>query len=290
MKISPDYFARLEYRDHVIFRELARTESNPDFKRILEQLSEQEYGDYQSWLAISEQKEFSISSVELWIVRIFRKILGLTFVARYLKRREDAVIHKLEDVLKDASPELREHIISSLEHERANEEQLLAGIKEEQVEFTSSIILGLNDGLIELTGALVGFSFALHTTPIVAMTGSITGIAASLSMSASAYMQARHDESGKNPRKAALYTGISYFVVVVCLIAPFLLTRNTNLALGAMFAVIGIIITVISYYTAVIFARSFGTQFKQMVFFSLGVAGVALVIGTLFRRLTGIAI
>ena len=80
-------------------------------------------------------------------------------------------------------------------------------IREEKVEFIGSVVLGLNDALIELTGALLGFSFMFSDHWLVSRRGRRDGISAGLSMSSSAYIQARH-EPGKNPRKAAtLYGG-----------------------------------------------------------------------------------
>lgn len=289
MALKADHFAAHEYRDYIVYRELAVSESNPEFKRILNELAEQERSDYESWLALSEKKDFEIGWAEIRFAKILRSILGVSFIARFIKRREERRNHLLETMLTEAPSEWREHIQNTIDHERVNEAKLIHQIKDEKVEFIGSIILGLNDGLIELTGALVGFSFALQTSTLVALTGSITGIAASLSMAASAYMQARHEESGKDPKKAALYTGISYFIVVVLLIAPFLLLNTIALSLMTMFAIILVIITSISYYTAVIFDRSFRTQFLQMIFFSLGVSAIAFLIGSAFQRFTGLS-
>lgn len=162
-------------------------------------------------------------------------------------------------------------------------------IDEESVEFTGSIILGLNDGLIELTGVLVGFSSVFQNLQIVALSGLITGISAALSMASSAYMQARH-ENGKHPTKAAAYTGIAYFIVVIILVAPFLLLSTTANALAAMFAAIFVILALVSWYTGVLFDRKFVSQFGELVLFSMGVALVAYLIGNLFRNITGIEI
>ena len=48
-----------------------------------------------------------------------------------------------------------------------------------------SVVLGLNDELVEFTGALAGFTLALSDHRLIALTGSITGIAAALSMASS---------------------------------------------------------------------------------------------------------
>ena len=70
---------------------------------------------------------------------------------------------------------------SEQEHEAA----LIELIDEERLRYISSMVLGLNDALVELTGALAGFTFALGNTTTIAMAGFITGSAATLSMAAS---------------------------------------------------------------------------------------------------------
>ena len=95
-----------------------------------------------------------------------------------------------------------------------------------------SMVLGLNDALVELTGALAGFSLALQNTRIVALTGMITGIAASLSMAASEYLSTKSEKGGKNPVKASIYTGIAYVITVIALIMPFIFISQPLTALA----------------------------------------------------------
>ena len=51
-----------------------------------------------------------------------------------------------------------------------------------RLEYMGSVVLGLNDALVEFTGALAGFTLALSDSRLTALTGSITGIAAALSI------------------------------------------------------------------------------------------------------------
>lgn len=88
------------------------------------------------------------------------------------------------------------------------------------------MVLGLNDALVELTGVLAGLTLALQNTRLVAMTGFITGIAASLSMSASEYLSAKSEEGPQDPLKASIYTGSAYVLTVLFLIFPYLLFTN----------------------------------------------------------------
>jgi len=93
-------------------------------------------------------------------------------------------------------------------------------IDEDRLRYTGSMVLGLNDAIVELTGALAGFTLALQHTRIIAMAGVIMGIAASLSMAASEYLETKDENDGKDPIKAASFTGIAYIMVVILLISP----------------------------------------------------------------------
>ena len=192
--MTPEQFAYNEYRDYITYRELAKIEPIPEFKKILEELIQHELSDYNFWLQFSSKKKFSASPVEIFFLKLMRKILGLAFTAKFLEGGEKKAIQNYTDFLKTADEKVHAKIKEIIEHERYHERELINQVREEQVEFTGSIILGINDGLIELTGVLVGFSFALMNPMWVASAGFITGIAATLSMASSAYMQARHEE------------------------------------------------------------------------------------------------
>ncbi len=152
-----------------------------------------------------------------------------------------------------------------------------------------SVVLGVNDGLIELTGALVGFSFALREPKLVALTGLITGVAAALSMAASAFMQARH-EDGKDAVEAGIYTGISYGVVVFILVIPFLIFSTIASALTLMLISAVIVIAFTTSYTSRVYKRRFSAEFGIMLLFSLGTAAIAFGIGLALSSIIGISI
>lgn len=277
-----DTLARGEYRDSQIYAALLARESDPVFRDTLKKMLTHEKKHFALWREFASQKEFSVSPLTLRLYLFMRRVLGLTFTLRFLEHAEHNGIELYKEARSHIDGEFRPLFNEIIEDETRHEKELIKEIKEEKVEFISSIILGLNDGLIELTGALVGFSFAFSGPRTVALTGLITGIAASLSMASSAYMQARH-EQGKDAKKSALYTGISYITVVILLIVPFFLFAATLSALIVMFAIALVIIFSISYYTAIIFERPFKKQFSEILLFSLGVSLISFLIGSLFQ-------
>ena len=287
---SPDYFAQLELTHYLIYADLASREVDASFKETLLMMAAHEKGDHAIWAHIAGKKEYTTPRFELLRMRLARGLFGLTFVARLLERAEHQALKKYRAYYEIADAATKEKLPGIIAHEDAIEHALIDQIKEEKVEFISSVILGLNDGLIELTGALTGFSFAFVSTRLVAMSGLITGIVASLSMASSAYISARHETNGKDPIKSGLYTGVTYGAVVAVLVVPFLIFSTTQLALIIMFCIVLLIIAGTSAYTAVIFNRNFKKQFAEMLFFSVGVALIAFVIGSAFKQISGVTV
>ena len=102
---------------------------------------------------------------------------------------------------------------------------------DEDDDYYGSIVLGISDALIEITGVLAGLTFALKDLKLVALSGLVTGIAASLSMGASEFLSKRAESRNSLPIKEAFYTSMSYLVVVTILISPYLLIEQERFGL-----------------------------------------------------------
>jgi VIT1/CCC1 family predicted Fe2+/Mn2+ transporter len=150
-------------------------------------------------------------------------------------------------------------------------------------------VLGLNDALVELTGAIAGVTFSLANTRLVALTGIVTGIAATLSMAASNYL-AETAEGADDAVKSSLYTGIAYLATVALLVLPYLLFPEDMYvaAFVVMIATVIVVIAVFNYYVSVATDVPFGRRFAQMAAVSLGVAAISFLIGIAAKGLLGI--
>lgn len=102
---------------------------------------------------------------------------------------------------------------------------------DEDDDYYGSIVLGISDALIEMTGVLAGLTFALKDLKLVALSGLVTGIAASLSMGASEFLSKRAESRNSLPIKEAFYTLMSYLFVVTILISPYLLIEQERFGL-----------------------------------------------------------
>ena len=190
---------------------------------------------------------------------LFVKLLGYTFVIKLLENREKATIEAYRP-LADLIP----GVDLLIQDEEVHEETLISLLDEQHLQYTGSIVLGLNDALVELSGTLAGLTLAFQNTRMIALSGLVTGIAAALSMAASEYLSTRTEKTNKEPIKASIYTGIAYIITVASLILPYLLIPNYFAALGVMMAVVFLIIAFFSFYMAVLKDEKFSKNFFSM--------------------------
>ena len=175
--------------------------------------------------------------------------------------------------------------------EDAHENALLSMLDDERLNYMGAIVLGLNDALVELTGALAGFTFALSGSRLIAITGLITGLAAAMSMAASAFLSARADgeATDRHPGKTACYTGIAYVLTVCVLILPYLLLANVKLALALMLTSALAIIALFNFYLSVAKDVPFRKSFLEMAGISTFVAAASFGIGYLLNHTMGVS-
>jgi VIT1/CCC1 family predicted Fe2+/Mn2+ transporter len=212
-------------------------------------------------------------------------LFGITFAIKLMERGErdtQAIYQEIAHIIPESK--------KIAEDENRHEEELIAMIDEERLRYVGSMVLGLNDALVELTGALAGFTLAFQNSRVVAMAGMITGIAASMSMATSSYLSTRTDEGDKNPAKAAVYTGTAYMLTVLFLVLPFMLLSDPLLCMTWTVVDAVIVIFVFTYYISVVKDVAFKRRFLEMCAISLSIAGLTFVIGFLVRTLFGIDI
>jgi VIT1/CCC1 family predicted Fe2+/Mn2+ transporter len=277
-------FQRQEITEYHIYRSIAGQMRDSENRRVLEQIAEDERrhaGDWRKYTGID------VAPDRPAIVRytLLSRLLGFTFAIKLMESGEEQAQKNYED-LRPAVPE----IDSWIRDEDSHEHKLLEMLDEEGLRYVGSVILGLNDALVELTGALAGYTLALQNTKLIALTGLVTGIAAALSMATSEYLSTRAEKSAKHPVRAAVYTGIAYILTVALLIAPYLLFGNYFLDLAIALISAVLVIAAFNYYISVAKGVSFRARFLEMAGLSLAVAGISFLIGFLIRKFLGIDI
>jgi len=275
-------YQKNEITEHQIYGKLARRVRDPENRRILEEIAHDELRHYHAWRTHTQQ-DVAPDQWRIWKYYWISLIFGFTFGVKLMERGEKDAQGSYEQ-LREVIPEAEAIIIEENQHEAA----LLQMLDEERLRYTGSMILGLNDALVELTGVLAGLTLALQDTKLIALTGSITGIAAALSMGASEYLSTKAEDTVKNPVRASIYTGGAYLVTVLLLILPYLFLRNYYLCLGCTLAGAVLIIAFFNYYISVAKEEPFRRRFLEMTGLSLSVAALSFLIGFLMRTFLGI--
>jgi VIT1/CCC1 family predicted Fe2+/Mn2+ transporter len=277
-------FQQNEITEHHIYQALAGSTKTAKNKKVLEKIASDELKHYKLWKKYTGQ-EVSPSWSKARFYIIISRLFGMTFGIKLMERGEVGAQAKYK-MLKGKIGDINSFITDEIAHEQA----LIGLLDEESLQYVGSMVLGLNDALVELTGALAGLTLAFQNTKLIALSGLITGVAAAMSMATSEYLSTRTEETVKNPLKAAFYTGAAYIVTVIILILPYLILENYFLCLAISLSAAVLIIAVFNYYVSVAKDQPFRARFLEMALLSLGVATLSFVFGYFIRSALGVEI
>ncbi|MCG8572444.1 MAG: VIT1/CCC1 transporter family protein [Spirochaetes bacterium] len=274
-----------EITEYHIYSKLAKKTKDKNNAQILQKIADDEKRHSQFWEKYTH-KPAKPNYFKVFYFYLIARLFGLTFGIKLMEKGEKNAQVIYQSVLKYI-PEAQQII----DEEDVHEKELIAMINEEMLEYVGSIVLGLNDALVELTGALAGLTFALQNTRLIALTGLITGIAASFSMAASEYLSNKSEgEKSGEAIKSSLYTGTAYIITVILLIIPFLMGLNVFLSLGLTLFIAILIIFLFNYYISVAKDYSFKKRFFEMATISIGVAALSFGIGAIIKLIMPVEI
>ncbi len=277
-------FQRSEISEYHIYTKLSKVIKDSDNAKILANIGMEEKKHYDIWKQYTKT-EVKPNRLKIWWYYNISRIFGITFGIKLMESGENKAQNAYSNLLNQI-PEAK----MIMEEEHVHENTLINMIDEERLQYAGSIVLGLNDALVELTGALAGLSLALQNTKLIAMAGLITGIAASFSMAASDYLSKKADDTQKNPARSAAYTGTAYIITVALLIMPYLIFANYLVCLSLTLFIAILIIFGFNYYISVAKDLNFKRRFAEMAIISLGVSAITFGIGFLVRNALGIDI
>ena len=274
-----------EITESAIYANIAKFAKGDENKATLLRLSEEELAHCAIWTKYSN-KTLKPQKLKVFWYTLMARILGFTFMVKLMEKGESIAQGEYELLSKEA-PESVEIRQQEEEHEQA----LLQMLDEERLQYVGSMVLGLNDALVELTGSLAGFTFAMQNTRLIALSGLIIGISATFSMASSEFLAAR-SEGRTDALKSCTYTGIAYLITVVLLILPYLLLGSSQYvaALICMLVIVVLIIAGFTFYTSVAQDQPFKSRFLEMALISIGVAVVSFVVGILAKNLLGVEV
>lgn len=272
-----------ELTESAIYKEIAKFAKGEENKQTLLRLSTEELAHYEIWKGYTGE-EMKPQKGKVLKYKLLAKIFGFTFAVKLMENGEGNAQEEYSTLFEEV-----EESIHIKEQEEEHEAALLEMLDEERLQYIGSMVLGMNDALVELTGSLAGFTFAMQETRLIAISGLIVGISATFSMAASEFLSAR-SEGRSDAFKSCTYTGIAYLITVALLILPYLILGNQQyiLALAAMLVIVILIIAGFTYYTSVAQGEKFKPRFIEMALISIGVAVLSFFVGVLAKKFLGV--
>ena len=280
---------RMEATEAEVYRRLARMQKDEMNRSILEGISLEEERHEAVIAGMTGEKvlpDMRKVRRQIMLARLF----GFTFSVKMMESTEQ-----------DAAAEYRELGLDDIaDEEEAHEENMIGMLDEERLRYSGSVVLGMSDALVELTGALAGLTFALQSLNLVALAGLVTGISAAFSMGASEYLSSRAEKKSESAVKAAFFTWISYLITVLMLVSPYLLFSSGSpdfqglephiQALVCTFIIGLLIVAVFNFYVSVVEGVSFRSRFIEMAAILGVVSLISYGIGIALRGMLGVEV
>jgi len=191
-------FYRNELNDSALYAALASIERDLDFRSKLEAISKMEAGHAEFWRGFLQERGVTpkVKGRVFFtgLIKFVRKIFGRVLIASLFELGESTAVSaynsflELPEITEEEKLKLKEVIMDELEHEKvfSRSKQLF------HVENFRDFILGMNDGLVEILGAVTGLSAVYPFNPLmVAISGLIVGVAGALSMGIGSFISVR---------------------------------------------------------------------------------------------------
>ncbi|MEM0360961.1 MAG: ferritin family protein [Sulfolobales archaeon] len=277
---------RDEFEAYHIYKFLGNhLRAGEDVRNLFKRASEDEWGHYQILSEIVGKCESSVSKFKVLVFALISLVFGTTVTLKLVESLERKAKKSYSELV-GARGELSKRILKLVNDEERHELDMISNLNESRVKYLSSIALGVSDALVELTGIYAGALGVLTSTSSTGLIGVLAGISAALSMSVASYTQAKQ-EVGKSPRLAALFTGLSYSLVVIALALPYFLTASKVIAFSLMLIIALTLIAYMSFYSSVLHGRKYLKEFAENSLLLLGVAFLLYFLGNLFSIASG---
>lgn len=288
--------------------------TQPDVHHTLDELITVETSHLAFWQKFFDLKlnELNLGRrVKLSVMMFVCKLFGSTAVHLVLEAIEVHGVRKYLALWQEYQGEpLGEVLRGILMDEFKHEDVLVTALTERKInaEKIRNIFLGLNDGLVEILGAVSGFFGAFGSATMVLIAASTTAVAGALSMAAGAFLALNSEKEVKtteiakkvflgeesevvpmeeSPIGSALVVGAAYITGAIVPVLPVLIGAK-----DALFSVITAGLMVILVSTILSFLS--GMDIKRRILLNLAIITVAVSvsygIGVLAKSVWGISV
>ncbi len=284
--------AKREAMHKEVYSRLANSEKNQALRAHFIMLAKYDSNHSRIWDSMSGEEQKGVSDIKVAFYVLIRRLLGAMFAIKLLERGEHKTILNYRNEIfprSELGDKSKAHEV--IDDELRNETALVEAIKNETGNYVGPVVLGLNDALVELIGVIAGLVSAVSNNLFIGFSGLIVGIASAMSMMASYYLSSDLSEVDRlKSLKGGLYTGASYFLTSLLLVAPFFALGERFVAMSFSLVLAASIICLVSYYGAVVNDRPFGKNLAKMLILGLGVAIIVFLVSRTLSAYLRIAI
>src|SRR5690606_10468477 len=147
-----------EITEYHIYSKLSSLIKNEHNSQVLRQIARDELRHHDELKAFTgTDKKPNI--LKVYFYTLISIIFGITFGIKLMEKGEKGA----EKLYRELGKSIEDFRRISREEDK-HEKELVGIIEEERLQFVGSMVLGLNDALVELTGTLAGLTFALKDT------------------------------------------------------------------------------------------------------------------------------
>lgn len=213
---SASGFYQDEINDFLTYETLARHEGDPRLREAIHRIAGMEQRHSRFWKEFVEKRGGQVpdpteNRLRLAALRLLQRVVNPVLIVSALELGEMGAFKRYHAFYRDVSLEdeeramLRQVILEELDHERFFKKES----RELGVANVRDFVLGMNDGLVELLGAVTGLSAVYVGNPlIVGVSGVVVGIAGALSMGIGAFVSVRSQRQvneGRQQRMEVLF-------------------------------------------------------------------------------------
>jgi len=295
MLSKEDYIQALQQDEDFhaqVYNILSQREKNQNVRSVLLKLYEIETLHSSILKNILEINGFKTrqrsNTLRMLLIMLSRNLFGIAFTMKLMEYNKMITNEKLNAAMRqfNFSTKEEELLRKMVRGERA--EDVLGNVLLSMNNVLTNIrdvVFGMNDGLVEVLAATVGFSAALRSPILVLIAGLLVAISGALSMSSGAYLSTKYERDigaakvKRNPTLSAMWTGIAYLLGAFFPILPFAL--GIGGAYGMVYSILStmLVLAIASSMIAILSDQSVAKRVAESIILSLGAASITILIG-----------
>ncbi|MGC8652230.1 MAG: VIT1/CCC1 transporter family protein [Candidatus Micrarchaeia archaeon] len=296
---------KMERMHHIIFRDLAKREKNGELKSILEKLATTEGKHARMWAKILEISNIRIpkttSKFFVFMILLIRHLLGLVLAVKAAESFETQLDRKIMEVeehgelLPHEKAIIREIIKDELRNETPLKMKIVA--YNQVLRNIRDIIIGMNDGLVEVLAAVSGLGAALHEPLLVLVGGVIIALSGTLSMTGSAFLSTSYEinvnakgTAKRSAKASAFYVGVAYAIGAAVPLIPFALGAGGYYGIAISIILTATVLSVVASLVALVSSISIKRNIAKTLAISIGSAFITIALGAYARSVLHITI